>query len=140
MKKTYIILIVLIAVAIGAIMSSYGDASTYESFSVAAENPDREYHVVGTLDRQKEMQYDPKTDPNYFSFYLTDEKGTESKVILRGPEPQDFERSEKIVIIGKMAGDHFEASKVLLKCPSKYTDESVKQTSLLKWRLFMRLG
>src|SRR6478609_1646840 len=115
MKKIHIILIVLIAVAIGAIVSSYGDASTYEDFSVAAQNPDKEYHVVGMLNKQKEKHYDPKTDPNYFSFYLIDEKGTESKVILRGSEPQDFDRSEKIVIIGKMQGDHFEASKILLK-------------------------
>jgi cytochrome c-type biogenesis protein CcmE len=128
MKKIHIISIVLIAVAIGAILSSYGDASTYESFSVAAENPDKEFHVVGMLNKQKEKHYDPKVDANYFSFYLIDEKGTESKVILRGSEPQDFERSEKIVIIGKMDGDHFEASKILLKCPSKYTDNQVKGT------------
>lgn len=126
MKKTSIIIIVLIAVAIGAIVSSYGDASTYESFSVAAENPDREYHIVGSLDKTKEKFYDPKTDANYFSFYLIDEKGEERKVVYRAPEPQDFERSEKIVIIGKMNGEQFEANKILLKCPSKYTDNQVK--------------
>jgi cytochrome c-type biogenesis protein CcmE len=126
MKKTSIIIIVLIAVAIGAIVSSYGDASTYESFSVAAENPDHEYHIVGSLDKTKEKFYDPKTDANYFSFYLIDEKGEERKVVYRAPEPQDFERSEKIVIIGKMNGEQFEANKILLKCPSKYTDNQVK--------------
>jgi cytochrome c-type biogenesis protein CcmE len=126
MKKSAIIIIVLIAAAIGAIVSSYGDASTYENFTVAAENPGTEYHVVGTLDRSKEKHYDPKTDANYFTFYLIDEKGRESKVIYRAPEPQDFERSEKIVIIGKMQGDAFEASKILLKCPSKYTENEVK--------------
>jgi cytochrome c-type biogenesis protein CcmE len=126
MKKSSIIIIVLIAAAIGAILSSYGDASTYEDFTVAAENPGQEYHVVGTLNRNKERHYDPKTDPNYFTFYLVDEKGRESKVIYRAPEPQDFDRSEKVVIIGKMEGDAFEASKILLKCPSKYTENEVK--------------
>ncbi|MES2559037.1 MAG: cytochrome c maturation protein CcmE [Bacteroidota bacterium] len=126
MKKSSIIIIVLIAVAIGAIVSSYGDASTYENFSVATENPDKEFHIVGTLDRGKEKHYDPKVDANYFTFYLIDEKGKESKVIYRAPEPQDFDRSEKIVIIGKMNGDAFEASKILLKCPSKYTENEVK--------------
>jgi cytochrome c-type biogenesis protein CcmE len=126
MKKSSIIIIVLIAAAIGAILSSYGDASTYEDFTVAAENPGQEYHVVGTLNRNKERHYDPKTDANYFTFYLVDEKGHESKVIYRAPEPQDFDRSEKVVIIGKMEGDAFEASKILLKCPSKYTENEVK--------------
>ena len=60
-----------------------------------------------------------------FTFYMIDNNGTESKVVLRSTKPQDFERSEKIVIIGKMEGDHFEASKILLKCPSKYTETKV---------------
>jgi cytochrome c-type biogenesis protein CcmE len=125
-KKTQIIVIALIAVAIAAIFSMYGDASTYEDFGVAAENPGKEYHVVGTLDRGKEKYFDPKKDANYFSFYMIDEKGKESKVVYHNPEPADFERSEKIVIIGSMEGDHFEASKILLKCPSKYTETEVK--------------
>lgn len=126
MKKSAIIIIVLIAVAIGAIVSSYGDASTYETFAVAAENPGQEYHIVGQLDSTKQKYYDPKVDANYFTFYLIDEKGEEKKVIYRAPEPQDFDRSEKIVIIGKMNGENFEASKILLKCPSKYTETEVK--------------
>ncbi len=125
MKKSSIIIIVLIAIAIAAIISTTSDASSYENFSVAAENPGKEFHVVGTLNRQKEKYFDPQKDANYFSFYLIDEKGLEQKVIYRAPEPADFERSEKIVIIGKMDGEHFEASKILLKCPSKYNDNQV---------------
>ena len=125
MKKSSIIIIVLIAIAIAAIISTTSDASSYENFSVAAENPGKEFHVVGTLNRQKEKYFDPQKDANYFSFYLIDEKGLEQKVIYRAPEPADFERSEKIVIIGKMEGEHFEASKILLKCPSKYNDNQV---------------
>jgi len=126
MKKSHIIAIVLIGVAIAAIVSMYGDASTYESFAVAQENQGKEYHVVGVLDRKKEKHYDPRVDPNHFTFYMIDEKGKESKVVYHSPEPADFERSEKIVIVGSMEGDHFEASKILLKCPSKYTETEVK--------------
>jgi cytochrome c-type biogenesis protein CcmE len=127
MKKIHIILIVLIAVSIGAIVSTYGDASTYEDFTVAASNPGEEYHVVGTLNKEKPREYDPQKDANYFSFYLIDEKGKESKVVYRAPEPADFEHSEKVVIIGKMNGNEFEASKILLKCPSKYNEGQAPQ-------------
>jgi cytochrome c-type biogenesis protein CcmE len=123
MKKTSIIGLIIIALAIGAIVSMYGDASTYEGFEVATGNPGKEYHVVGVLNRQKEKYYDPQKDANYFSFYLIDEKGKESKVVYHNPEPADFDRSEKVVIVGSMEGDHFEASKILLKCPSKYNEE-----------------
>jgi len=126
MKKSSIIIIVLIALAIGAIISTSSDASSYENFKVAAENPGKEFHIVGTLNKTKEKYFDPKKDANYFTFYLIDDKGVEQKVIYHAPEPADFERSEKIVIIGKMEGDHFEASKILLKCPSKYNENQVK--------------
>ncbi|MFN4083403.1 MAG: cytochrome c maturation protein CcmE [Bacteroidia bacterium] len=129
MKKQYIIFIVLIAVAIGAIVSMYGDASTYEDFSVAQKHIGKEFHVVGTLNREKEKYYNPQENANYFSFYMIDEKGNESKVIYYNPEPTDFDRSEKIVIVGRMNENNvFEASKILLKCPSKYTDGEVKES------------
>jgi cytochrome c-type biogenesis protein CcmE len=104
----------------------YGDASTYENFEVAKENPGKEYHVVGTLNKDKEKYYNPQENANYFTFYLRDQKGEECKVIYHNPEPPDFDRSEQIVIVGSMEGENFEASKILLKCPSKYTDNQVK--------------
>ena len=48
---------------------------------------------------------------------------TIKKVLYHGTKPQDFERSEQIVLVGKMKeeGD-FQASSILMKCPSKYND------------------
>lgn len=122
MKKIHIVVIVLIAVSIGAILSTYGDASTYEGFTVAAKNPDKEYHVVGVLNKEKPRVYNPQENANLFTFYLIDENGIESKVVYNAPEPADFERSEKVVIIGNMQEGYFEANKILLKCPSKYNE------------------
>jgi cytochrome c-type biogenesis protein CcmE len=53
---------------------------------------------------------------------MTDEQGEECLVVYLGAKPQDFEKSEQVVIIGAMKGDVFEASGLLLKCPSKYND------------------
>jgi cytochrome c-type biogenesis protein CcmE len=127
MKKSHIILIVLIAVSIGAILTTYGDASTYEGFTVAAAHPDKEYHVVGVLNKEKPRVYNPQENANLFTFYLIDDKGVESKVFYNAPEPADFDRSEKVVIIGKMGNDAFYANKILLKCPSKYNEGQVPQ-------------
>jgi cytochrome c-type biogenesis protein CcmE len=44
-------------------------------------------------------------------------------VAFNGTKPQDFERSEQIVITGKMSGADFKANHMLLKCPSKYTNK-----------------
>jgi cytochrome c-type biogenesis protein CcmE len=67
MKKSHIILLVIIAVAIGAIVSTFADSSTYGDFAQAKENGS-EIHVVGKLVKEKELVYDPIKDANYFSF------------------------------------------------------------------------
>ncbi|MBI4945730.1 MAG: cytochrome c maturation protein CcmE [Bacteroidetes bacterium] len=126
MKKSHIIGIVLIAVAIGAIFASLGDASTYATFSAAENHEGREYHVVGKLDKSKEMIYQPETDPNIFVFYMKDSDSTERKVTLHQAKPQDFEHTEQIVAIGKCVDNEFHASSVLMKCPSKYVDTKQK--------------
>lgn len=122
MKKIHILGIIIIAIAIGAIFTTLNNTSTYASFAEAAKEQDSEFHVVGKLNKDKEMVYDPKIDANVFTFYMVDNKGMESKVVLHKNKPQDFERSEQIVLIGKMQGQEFQASDILMKCPSKYND------------------
>ncbi|HEV7232059.1 MAG TPA: cytochrome c maturation protein CcmE, partial [Bacteroidia bacterium] len=71
--------------------------------------------------------YDPKQDVNLFTFYMIDNQGVERKVFLHENKPQDFERSEQVVVIGKSRGqDEFDANKILMKCPSKYNDGKQK--------------
>ena len=125
MKKIHIIGIIIIAVAIGAIMTSVIDASTYVDFATADKNPQKKFHVVGKLNLNKEMVYDPIKDANLFTFYATDSLGNEKKVILHQSKPPDFEKSEKIVMIGKSDGKEFHAQEVLMKCPSKYNEKAL---------------
>ena len=125
MKRNAIIGMIIIAVAIGVIISTYADSSTYGSFA-EAEKTTSELHVVGKLDLTKAMVYDPQQDANYFSFYAKDNQGKECKIVFTGTKPQDFEKSEQIVLVGKMVGSEFQASKILMKCPSKYNKDQVE--------------
>lgn len=129
MKKSSIAGIVIIALAIGIIISTYADSSTYGSFTDAKET-ESVLHVVGQLNKEKELFYNPQQDANYFAFYMRDNQGLESKVVFNGSKPQDFERSEQIVLTGKMIGNEFHASKILMKCPSKYTKDEVEVTEV----------
>lgn len=122
MKKVHIILIIIIAVAIGAILTTLNNTSTYATFTEAIKEPNEEFHIVGKFVKDKEAVYDPQKDANMFTFYITDNQNIEKKVILHKSKPQDFERSEQIVLIGKMQGEEFHASDILMKCPSKYND------------------
>ena len=70
--------------------------------------------------------YDPINTPNSFSFQMKDADGGSKKVIMKKAKPQDFERSETVVVTGRMEGDIFIADEVLMKCPSKYKDEELQ--------------
>jgi cytochrome c-type biogenesis protein CcmE len=129
MKKIHILGIIIIAVAIGAIFTTLNNTSTYADFTEAANDPGSEFHVVGKLNKEKDAVYEPKFDANLFTFYMIDNKGVECKVILHKNKPQDFERSEQIVLIGQMQGQAFEASDILMKCPSKYNDGKPEETA-----------
>ncbi len=124
MKKTHIIAIIIIAAAIGAIISTFNDASTYADFAEAITNPDEEYHVVGKLDRSAAIEYNPQKDPNLTVFQMTDKNGKTCRVFLNKSKPQDFERSESVVLIGSANGNDFYANEILMKCPSKYNEEN----------------
>ena len=123
MKKTHIFILVFVVAAIGVIISLFANTSTYTDFTAAVENPGKEFHVIGKLVKNKPIVYDTKVDANKFTFFMTDQKGVERQVTYKGAKPQDFEKSEQVVVIGKIENDTFEASSLLLKCPSKYNDE-----------------
>lgn len=132
MKKTHIIAIIIIAAAIGIIVSTAGDASTYVTFNtafqMASSGNKSKIHVVGEL--KKDIQgnivgLEKSPDNLSFTFLLLDEEKKEQKVYYNEPMPPDFTRSEKVVIIGSYRGDLFVADKILLKCPSKYQEQKL---------------
>ena len=129
MKKSSIFGLIVIAIAIAVIISVYSNSSTYGSFGDATKT-NSELHIVGHLNKSKELFYDATKDANYFSFYMKDNKGEERKVIFTGTKPEDFERSEQLVLTGAMVGNEFHASKILMKCPSKYTQDKIEVTEV----------
>ncbi len=125
MKTTHIVLLVLVAAAISVIVMSFGEFSTYETFASASKEPGKKYHVIGYLETEREMQYDPLKDPNYFSFYVKDKADNIHQVVFNGAKPTDIEKSENIVMTGYMQDGVFHCSKIQMKCPSKYKNDQV---------------
>ena len=125
MKRSHIIAIVIIAVAVAALVGSLYDSSTYADLDQAMANPGKEYHVVGVLDRTQDIVYEPSQNASLTTFTLQDLEGRTCKVYLAKAKPQDFERSERLVLIGEATEDGvFHARDMLMKCPSKYNEEN----------------
>ncbi len=132
MKKSHIIAILVIAAAIGIIITTAGDASTYvtfdEAYKMATVGNKKSIHVVGELPKDalgNITGLEKSPDNLSFSFILLDENKKLQKVYYNEPMPPDFTRSEKVVVIGSYHGDLFVADKILLKCPSKYQEQKL---------------
>jgi cytochrome c-type biogenesis protein CcmE len=133
MKKSHILGIVVIAVAITVIVSTAGDASSYvtfkEAYEMAEKGKDNKIHVVGQLKKNAQGEVvgiHPSADKLSFSFIMVDNNGKEQTVFYNEPMPNDFFRSEQVVVIGGYQKDMFVADKILLKCPSKYQEEEIE--------------
>ena len=132
MKRSHIIGIIIIAAAIGIIISTAGDASSYVTFDVAQEMASngntKSIHVVGELTKDSSGEVTgiyPSPDKLSFRFIMQDENGKQQEVFYNEPIPPDFKRSEKVVVIGSYNENVFVADKILMKCPSKYQEETV---------------
>lgn len=132
MKTSHIIGILIIAVAIGIIITTAGDASSYVTFDKAYEMANagntNSIHVVGELKKDNTGRITgihPSANKLSFSFVMVDENNEEQKVFYNEPMPPDFQRSEKVVVIGSFTDDVFVADKILMKCPSKYEETTV---------------
>lgn len=73
-----------------------------------------------------DKNYILRKDEQYLSFSLKDAKGDVMPVEYRGVIPGNFDQAVSIVAIGEYKGTHFEASQLLVKCPSKYQAEAEK--------------
>ncbi len=132
MKKSYLLAIAVIAVAIVIIISTAGDASTYvnfdEAYQLASTGSSTQVHVVGQLPKDAAGHakgIEKSADNLSFSFTLIDNDNKEQKVFYNEPMPPDFTRSEKVVVIGSYQNGTFVAKKILLKCPSKYQEQKL---------------
>jgi hypothetical protein len=128
MKKFHIVLLVVIAAVIAVLISFMGDLSTYETLASARQKSGKTVTVIAKLDRSVErpIEYDPSKNANFTSFYVVDSLGNKAKVVYHFEKPFDMEKSERIVLKGKMNGDVFEITRkdgILIKCPSKYKDD-----------------
>ena len=123
MKKIHIILLLLVIGGIVGMSFFIKDLTTQETVATAREKSGEFVVVKVQLDKKTPVEYDGLKNPNLTVFYAVDQDGKRSKVIYKNAKPTDIERSDGIDLNGYMRGDHFECTKLQMKCPSKYKDD-----------------
>lgn len=133
MKRSHIIGIAVIAIAVFVIISTAGDASTYVTFdeakSMFESGNDKKVHVVGQLktgEKGEIIGVQPGEDMLTVTFLMVDNDQKTNKVFYNKPMPPDLKQSEQVVVIGQYKNDTFFADQILLKCPSKYEENTLQ--------------
>lgn len=135
MKTSHILILVVIAVAIGILISTMSDLSTYDTINSAKAKPGKFLHLIARLDTSngQKIEYDALKNPNYLSFHIVDSLGGSTRVVyMKGKPPTDMQKSERMVLKGKMTDSAFLCEDILIKCPSKYTDDKAKISAVSK--------
>lgn len=122
MKPGLVFSIVLTVVGLSAMVFAFlSNASPYVTVAQAKESGGNNLHLAGELDT-KTIRSNPTK--NEVRFIITDEQGQSMNVVYHGQRPANMGDANKIVAVGGMKDGEFHASKLLIKCPSKY--ESTK--------------
>ncbi len=89
--------------------------------------------IIARIDKRQPIDYDPKKDPNFLSFQITDTLGATARVVYHAEKPYDLEKADRITLKGRMDGDVFQVANggILLKCPSKYKDDPASNQKAL---------
>jgi cytochrome c-type biogenesis protein CcmE len=105
-----------------ALISYTGDLSSYETVASAKQKQGKFVNLIVKMDKSIPVDYDPVKDPNLLKFHVQDSLGGKISVVYHNTMPTDMEKSERLVLKGKVQGDVFECSAIVMKCPSKYKD------------------
>lgn len=123
MKKTHIILLILVIGGIIGMSFFIKDLTTEETFSTAQKKNGKFVVIKAKLDKTTPIEYDAVKNPNLTVFYAIDNSGQRRKVVYTNAKLTDMERSESLALNGVMHDDYFECKTIQTKCPSKYKDD-----------------
>lgn len=126
MKKTEIILVLVLAIVASIIVLTFASSNENVTFAEAKNHVDDRVKIIGTFDKASGVVYNPLENPNRTIFYITDKVGEKQKIELihKDGKPMGLEQSESVTLEGKWGNDNqFHADYVLMKCPSKYNEQ-----------------
>jgi cytochrome c-type biogenesis protein CcmE len=116
MKVIVAAAIVVMGIVLGAV--NFLDSNVEYGDFATAQKTHKKIQVKGEWLRNRETTFNTSTIQ--FTFYMKDDSGVVSKVVLDGARPNNFDLATAIVAKGRYADGYFHATEILTKCPSKY--------------------
>ena len=105
---------------VGVLTAFIGNSSPYVTVQEAKQSRDDGLHLAGDLIKES-VQTDPAN--GHITFKLRDKTGEVANVVYTGSTPGNLMEATKVVAIGGMHDNVFQAHQLLVKCPSKYESQ-----------------
>lgn len=132
-SKLVVALGIVIAILAVLVRTAITHASTYyvtvnqllqEGASAVSQPTTVSGEIIG-----KSVVWNPTK--SLLKFSMNDTSGAKSvSVVFNGPRPDDFDNNWPVIVTGSLSSDGtFKASKLLIKCPSKYQSQPQTYTS-----------
>ncbi|MGD0037617.1 MAG: cytochrome c maturation protein CcmE [Bacteroidota bacterium] len=113
-------LIIIFGIVLGVV--NFFDSNVDYGDFAQGRKTQKKIQVKGEWVKDRESSFDD--EKIQYTFYLKDDSGEISKVVLDGAKPNNFDIATNVVVKGKYINGYFHATEVLTKCPSKYEGKS----------------
>jgi cytochrome c-type biogenesis protein CcmE len=134
--KLIVALIIVVSIIGVLIETAITKASTYyitvhELYSEGAAGMHHDTAVSGDIVGAS-VRWDPKT--RLLSFSIKDDTSSQTLLVrFRGDKPDSLTNNWPVIAFGQLnSGGQFEATKLLVKCPSKYSAKDEQRTYTAK--------
>lgn len=129
MKPAYIVAFVIMAASLVFTLFVFGGAiAQHVSIQQAMAKPGETVQVPGKIVKET-VHYDTQRGQLRFDVIGMDPKTRQPDPAQRmtiayaAPKPENFDSADTVEAIGKYRDGEFRADSLLVKCPSKYSDE-----------------
>ncbi len=125
MKPAYIIALLILVVTAGVTLFSFSSAvAQHVTVAQAMSRPGEMVQVPGKIVKES-VVYDSQA--GQLRFDIVEPNGTaRMPVVYAQPKPENFDSAVSVEAIGQYKDGRFQATNLLVKCPSKYSDQSKK--------------
>lgn len=122
MKAGQLVAVIAAILGIGVVMTAFLiNASPYVTIAEARKSQADNLHVPGDILKET---LNVSITKGQVTFMIRDEKGDTIPILYKGAPPANMGEATKVVVVGGIKNDVFEARKMILKCPSKYESEA----------------
>lgn len=126
MKPGYVVALVILALSLAGVLFSFGGAvAQHVDVPQALAREGQTVQVPGRILKDT-VSYDANAGVLRFMVEDMQDPGHRMTVVYAQPKPENFDTATSVEAIGRYENGVFKAHNLLVKCPSKYSDEKTR--------------